>query len=136
MKNKVQNRAHDHAAENRRAYGVASVFSGAAGDDQRDDAQNEGERRHENRTQADAGGFNGRVENGHAALAQLLGEFHDQDGVLGGEADEHDQSDLAVDVVLLAAEPLRAERAEQAMGTARRIMKGSTKLSYCAESVR
>ncbi len=30
------------------------------------------------------------VKNGHAALAELLGEFDDQDGVLGGEANEHD----------------------------------------------
>src|SRR5258708_8841850 len=39
--------------------------------------------------------------------SQLLGEFHDQNCVLGGEAYQHDESNLAVDVVLLAADPLR-----------------------------
>src|SRR5208282_700735 len=107
---------HDHTAEDRCAYGVASVFSGAAGGDQRDNAEDEGEGSHENRAQADAGSFYGRVDNGHAAFAQLLGEFHDQDGVLGGEAYEHDESHLAVDIVLLAAEPLGGKRTEQRHG--------------------
>src|SRR6185312_1781091 len=48
----------------------------------------------------------------HAATAELLGEFDDQDGVLGGEADEHDQADLTVDVVFEAAQRLRAQPAE------------------------
>ena len=83
------------------------------GDDQRNDAHDEGQRRHEDGTQTDAGRFHRGVKNGHAALAELLGEFDDQDGVLGGEADEHDESDLAVDVVLLTREST-ARRARRA----------------------
>ena len=45
-------------------------------------------------------------------MSQLLGEFDDQDRVLGGEADQHDQPDLAVDVVGKSAQPLRPERPE------------------------
>ena len=60
-----------------------------------------------------SGGFDGGVEDAEAFFAQLLGELDDQDRVLAGEADQHDQADLAVDVVFLAAQSLRADGAEQ-----------------------
>ena len=41
-----------------------------------------------------------------------LGEFNNQDGVLCGQSDEHDQSDLRVDIVFHPAQPKREERAE------------------------
>ena len=44
--------------------------------------------------------------------AQLLGELDDQNGVLRREADQHDEADLAVQIVLQAASPLRRQRAE------------------------
>ena len=49
-------------------------------------------------------------------FAQLLGELHDQDRVLGRQTYEHDESNLAVDVVLLAADPLGGKRSEQCHG--------------------
>src|SRR2546427_10012225 len=45
-------------------------------------------------------------------LVFFLGELDDQDGVLGGQADHHDQSDLGEHVQLEPAEPERAEGAE------------------------
>ena len=48
----------------------------------------------------------------HALSAKLLGKFNDQDGVFAGQADEHDQTDLAVDVVLQSAQGLRTDGAE------------------------
>jgi hypothetical protein len=45
-KKQVEDRAHDHAAEDGGAYGVASDLSGAAGGDQRDNAEDEGQRGH------------------------------------------------------------------------------------------
>ena len=45
-------------------------------------------------------------------LAQLLGELDDQDRVLGREADEHDEADLAEDVVGEPAQQLGAQPAE------------------------
>ena len=59
-----------------------------------------------------AAGLHGGIGDGHAFFAQLFGEFDDQDGVLAGKADEHDQADLAVDVVFLAADGLGADGAE------------------------
>ena len=49
-----------------------------------------------------------------AALLRLAGELDDQDGVLGGEADQHDQADLDEDVVVEAAERDAEQRGEHA----------------------
>ncbi len=46
-----------------------------------------------------------------ALLAQLVGELDDQDAVLGDQADQHDQADLAVDVERAAGELERQQRA-------------------------
>jgi MoxR-like ATPase len=40
-----------------------------------------------------------------AGVAQLVGELDDQDAVLGREADQHDDADLAVEVQRLAHRP-------------------------------
>ena len=52
------------------------------------------------------------LEDRQAALAQLLGELDDQDRVLGREADQHHEPDLAEHVVGEAAQQLRAEAAD------------------------
>ena len=70
-------------------------------------------------------------------LAQLLGELHDQDRVLRGEADQQHQADLAEHVVGQPAQQLRATSAPStASGTPSRMMNGSTQLWYCAASTR
>src|SRR5262249_12953706 len=62
----VENRAHDHPAEYRRADGMTPIFSSSAGRNQRHDTQNERERSHENRPQADACRLDRRLEDRHA----------------------------------------------------------------------
>ena len=49
-----------------------------------------------------------------ALLVQLLGEFDDQDRVLGGKADQHDESHLRENVVLLPAQQHADDRRHQA----------------------
>ena len=44
------------------------------------------------------GRFDDGVEFVAALLLELVGKLHDQDAVLGDEADERDEPDLAVDV--------------------------------------
>ena len=46
-------------------------------------------------------------------LAPTLGELDDQNRVLGGKADQHDETDLRIDVGLQAAHEERQERTEQ-----------------------
>ena len=67
-----------------------------------------------------------------ALLAPPPGEFDDQDRVLGGEADQHDEADLRIDVDRQAAQPQRRQRAKQRQGRRERTMNGMVQLSYCA----
>ena len=71
---------------------------------ERQHAEDEGERGHQDGPEAELRGFDGGVDDDRPCFAKLLGELDDQDGVLGGQADEHDETDLAVDVVGEAAQ--------------------------------
>ena len=68
------------------------------------DAEDEGERRHQDRAQPQPRGF----DRGRAAIAspvlELLGELDDQDRVLRREPDQHDEADLREDIVVLPAQ--------------------------------
>src|SRR5207302_1867333 len=71
---------------------------GASGDGERHDAQDEGEGGHQDGPQP---GARSVARGGEAVLALVLGlagELDDQDGVLSGEPDQHDEPDLGQDV--------------------------------------
>jgi hypothetical protein len=79
--------------------------AGALADEQRDDAEDEGEARHQDRAQAQTAGFDRRGEAILAvAILNLFGELDDQDRVLAREADEHYEADLREDVVVHRAQ--------------------------------
>ena len=61
-----------------------------------------------------AGAHDRGVEQRHSFLTPLLGELDDQDRVLAGERDQHDDADLGIDVEREAGDVQREERAEQA----------------------
>jgi len=98
-KKEIENRGDEHAADYGCANGVAAKFAGSSGDDEGEDAEDEGERRHEDGAETKFGGLDGGFGDGASLAEELLGELDDEDGVFGGEADEHHQADLAVDVV-------------------------------------
>jgi len=58
--------------------------------DEGEDAGNEGDACHQDGPQAQAASFNGRFNRIGAFVLFVLGEFHDQDRVFAGEADQHD----------------------------------------------
>ena len=80
------------------------------------DAENERERGHQDGAEPQLRGLDGGFGDGSSLGAQLFGELHDQNGVFGREADEHDQADLAVDIVGHAAQRHQAECAEHGHG--------------------
>src|SRR5688572_18965049 len=93
----VEERREEHSARHRRADRMASFLPGATGEHQRHDAQDEGEGRHQDRPQPDAGRLDRRFDYGESLLAKLLGELDDQDRVLRRQADQHDEPDLAIE---------------------------------------
>ena len=103
----------EHAEDHRGAQRLAHLRARPDRDGQRDHAEDEGEAGHQDRPQARAGGLDGGLEPVHALLLlRLLGELDDQDGVLGGERDQHDQPDLGQDVVVQPAQ-VHAEHGRQ-----------------------
>ena len=115
-KEKVEEGGDHHASNDGGADRVASEGSGAGGEVEGHDAEDEGDRGHEDGAKAELGGDDGSVDDALAVFELLLGELDDEDGVFGGEADEHDQADLNVDVVDQAARRDQRERAEDRHG--------------------
>src|SRR3546814_7342868 len=77
---------------------MARVGAGAGGNGHRQHAHDEGERGHQDRTEAQARGLDHRLAQRPAELALLDRELDDQDRVLRRQADHRDQADLEVDV--------------------------------------
>ena len=100
-----------HAPDDDEADRGASLGARAGGEHQRHRAEDRGDRGHQDRAHADHGGLAGRVLHAHALGAELVGELDEQDAVLGHQADEQYQPDLAVDVERCAGEEQRCKTA-------------------------
>ncbi len=112
----VEDGGEHHAADDGCADGVTAIGSRTGGEVERADAEDEGDRGHQDGAEAEFGGFDGGLGDGSALLEELLGELDDEDRVFGRETDEHDEADLNVDVVDEAAEVDEGERAEDRHG--------------------
>ena len=91
---------------------------------------------HEHRTQPGGGRLDDGLDELDAAVAQLVSEFHDQDAVLAGDADQHDSADLAEDVDVESNSHSPSSAPLSASGTVTRMTIGWMKLSNCAASTR
>ncbi len=112
---KTEARYAEHAEEDGGAEGLAHFGAGALAEHEWEDTENEGEGSHQDRAQAQAASLDRSRETILAvAILDLLRELDDEDGVLAGESDQHDEADLREDVVLHRAQPNAADRAEQA----------------------
>ena len=98
-------------------------------DPERHAAEDEGERRHQDRPQPQLCTFERGGHNVEAMLDAQLGELDNQDRVLRREADQHDDADLRVDVVVEARRDSPANAPNTATGTDSRTENGSDQLS-------
>src|ERR1700677_4130775 len=105
-----------HPAENSGAQGAPHFRAGAFGQNQRHDAENKGEGRHQDRTEAQTAGFDGGFHAAQAGILPLFGEFDDEDGVFAGQADQDDKSDLGENIVVHSAGPDAQNGKKQAHG--------------------
>src|SRR5579875_201458 len=118
-------RGGKHSANDGGAENAARNRARALRAPQRNAAQDEREGGHQDGPQTDAGaGERGFFDALAALFVFALGEFDNQDRVLGGEADEHDETDLRVDVVIEVAQPEKQIGAEDGDGRAEQNAEG------------
>ena len=67
---------------------------------QRDATQDECERGHQDWSKTEPGSLQRSIYQVLAFFVFVFGELNDQDGVLGGETDQHHQANLRIHVVL------------------------------------
>src|SRR5437870_7755939 len=111
---KAEERHAEHAAEHRRAERLAHLGAGSGRARQRQHAQDERERGHQDRPEAEPARLDGGCEAVLALLLLLLGELDDEHGVLRGQPDQRDEADLRDEVVVQAPQPRAEERERQA----------------------
>ncbi len=109
-----ERRLADHPADDAGADRVPRVGPGAHRERERQTAEREGERGHDDRTQPLLAGELRRFHDRLALVTELDRRGDAQHRVLGAESDQHQQADLEVDVVLESAQPVGNERAENA----------------------
>ena len=103
-------RVKGHAGNYGVTHGYTRACARAGCNSQRQAAENECKRSHQNRTETEAGCFNCRINNAHTFFHIHFGIFYNQNCVLGSEADKHNQTNLHINVVLLSAQVLAESR--------------------------
>ena len=103
----------DHPREHAGADGTLAGRTGTGGEEQRQHAQNERHRSHDDGSETQMAGLQHGFDQTLALSLQVLGKFDDQNGVLGRQPDDGDQAHLQVDIIGHAAQSHPGERAEQ-----------------------
>src|SRR5262245_12146343 len=105
-----------HAAEHGQTEEDSSMCSGSRSEHERHDAEDECEGRHEDRPEPHLGCSQGGVHDGLSFLKLNFRKLDDEDRVLGGQSNQHDQANLSEHVVLTR---LRSHKLEKPQGTER-----------------
>src|SRR5580704_7461275 len=87
-----------HSADHSSAHDLTRDGTGARRSPERNASEDEGKRSHQDRPKTEPGAFQSGVGQRLALFGLLLGELDDQNGVFGGEANEHNQADLRVNI--------------------------------------
>ena len=96
---------NDHTEEDSGTDGMTAGRSGTRGKYHGQHTEYEGQRGHQDRAEPGSGSGDGRLYGINAFIHFYLGEFHDQNGVLGCQSDQRYQTDLEVHVVLQTEYP-------------------------------
>ena len=98
-----------HAAHDSDAHAAASRCTGTGRKGEREATDDGGEGRHEDRAEAELRRFEDGIYRIHPMIHTFFDKFHDEDGILRRETDDHDDAGLHVDAVLVTV----ARRAEE-----------------------
>ena len=90
----------EHAADDGRAKDLAAYGTGAGSKGKRHGAENESEGRHKDRAKAQFGTGKGGLQKRLAFFVFVSRKLDDENGIFRGEADEHDEADLGVEIIL------------------------------------
>src|SRR5262249_32278266 len=101
-----------HAEENRNSQRASHLGAGTVTDDERDDAENEGEAGHDDRPQPQLARFERGFSEIGSCLAPRLGELDDENGVLARQPHQHDETHLCEDVDVESREENAGDRTE------------------------
>ena len=105
-----------HSSDNPGSERTVAVGAGSAGIKQRQHAENECQKRHQNRAQTNPCRIKRSLFDAHSGLTALGRVFGNENGRLGQQSDDHDHTGLKVDVVFHTEEigggktPQNAER--------------------------
>src|SRR5438874_13118577 len=110
----AEERHAEHAAEHGGAERLTHLGPRPGRARERQHAEDERERCHQDRPEAEPARLDCGGEAVLARLLLLLGELDDEHGVLRGEPDQRDEADLCDQVVVHAAQPRAEERERQA----------------------
>ena len=116
--------AYQHTAHNTRSQRAIAVGSNTRGEHHRQQAHYHGECRHEDRAQTLLGCCDGGADKRHPFASSLRGKLGEQDGCLGEQADEHDETHLKIDVVLQSEQAHEEKTTHHARGYAQQHGKG------------
>ena len=117
--------AHQQAADDGESQRPAQLGARAVADEHRQGAEHRGERRHQDRPEAQHRGLENRLLGRFAVLALgLEGEVDDHDGVLLDDADQQHDADDADHIEVAAGDHQREQRAEAGRGQRRRMVTG------------
>ena len=105
-----QCRAH-HPADDSGTDGDTGAGTGTGCPGQRHSTDDGRERRHQDRSQTDLDRIDQSRQHGTAVIHSHLGIFDDEDRVLGGQTNQHDHTDLHVDISGQASQILEADAA-------------------------
>src|ERR1700722_13582257 len=81
----VECTGEEHSAEQRRPERLTAQTSRARCNEQGENSADEGQRRHDDWTEARLGGLDRRRDDIATASTKLVGEFHDENGILTRE---------------------------------------------------
>src|SRR5665213_1580606 len=98
-KEEIEESGESHASDYRSADRVTAIGACSGGEIERQDAEDEGNRGHQDRSKTQLGRDNRGIDDRLALLQLLFGKLHNENGIFRSEADEHDESYLDVHVV-------------------------------------
>src|SRR5690349_12882487 len=84
----------EHAAKDSSAKRLTHFSAGPGRNHQRYHAEDESKRSHQNWTQTQTAGIDGRFAPAQAFILALPGELNDEDRILASETNQHDKSNL------------------------------------------